>query len=222
MCARAPHAAVDAIVPPPPPPPATSPTHQHQQLLFCINSSVFLFFFDYHKSTPAGGALCASRRSWCTLTLTNARADSPLVRLLLSMYIAQQSTNPVIKEMLVWGESGSPGPQHAEETGSRARTRAHTQTGRTGTQRKPFRPLSDHTDGPDRLAGRPTGDSPEVGASRSGSEGLPGVRAAGGGRERGERERERASERGGGGEREREAGKTEGREMCRFHDNKLR
>lgn len=50
--------------------------------------------------------------------------------------------------MLVWGESGSPGPQHAEETGSHTFTHAHdahTQEGGpepSGT----VRTLSDRTD----------------------------------------------------------------------------
>lgn len=75
-----------------------------------------------------------------------ARADSPLVRLLLSMYIAQHSTNPVIKEDVGVGRERLSGPRHAEETGSHTLTHdAHTQEGGpepNGT----VRTLSDRTD----------------------------------------------------------------------------
>lgn len=172
-----------------------------------------------NQTPSAVGALCASRRSRCTLTLTNARADSPLVRLLLSMYIAQQSTNPVIKEMLVWGESGSPGPQHAEETGSRARAHTHRQGGPepSGNRSDPSRTTPTVRTGwqDDRRATVRRLEPLDL-AQR----GCPVcARRAVARREGRERERERARGGGVGGE---EAGKTEGREMCRFHDNKLR
>lgn len=44
------------------------------------------------------------------------------------MYIAQQNTNPVIKETLVRGESGSPGPQQNNP--------APTRTGSDGPNRQ--------------------------------------------------------------------------------------
>ena len=55
-------------------------------------------------------------------------ADSPLVRLLLSMYIAQQNTNPVIKETLVRGRSGSPVHSSRRNRFTHTPARTHTRT----------------------------------------------------------------------------------------------
>lgn len=128
-------------------------------------------------------------RAW-----VRARADSPLVRLLLSMYIAQQSTNPVIKEDVGWGESGSPGPRRAEESGSHALTHdAHTRQGGPEPSRS-VGSLADHTEGPARLPDRcaPGGRLDPLGLAQRGCPVC--ARRAVAGRSEGERER--------GGERE--------------------
>lgn len=87
--------------------------------------------------------MCARGADVC-----DAAGDSPLVRLLLSMYIAQQNTNPVIKENVGAGRERLSRSTAAEETGSEPRTRTHTHTGthRTGSDPQTHR----QTDGPDR------------------------------------------------------------------------
>lgn len=88
-------------------------------------------------------SVCARGADVC-----DAAGDSPLVRLLLSMYIAQQNTNPVIKENVGAGRERLSRSTAAEETGSQPRTRTHIHTGthRTGSDSQTHR----QTDGPDR------------------------------------------------------------------------
>lgn len=88
-------------------------------------------------------SVCARGADVC-----DAAGDSPLVRLLLSMYIAQQNTNPVIKENVGAGRERLSRSTAAEETGSEPRTRTHIHTGthRTGSDSQTHR----QTDGPDR------------------------------------------------------------------------
>lgn len=129
-----------------------------------------------------------------------ARADSPLVRLLLSMYIAQHSTNPVIKENVGVGRerlSRSTARRRNRVTHAHAR-RAHTR-GRTGAQRNRSDPV-----GPHRLPDSPAPVSrlDPLGLAQRGCP-VCARRAV--------------------AETERESGGRESEgERCRFHDNKLR
>ena len=155
----------------------------------------------------------------CTQTLTDARGCgkrktlSPLVRLLLSMYIAQQSTNPVIKRRWCGERAALPVHGTQKKPGhTLTHARAHTGEGgpgATGTVRTLF---------PDRLAGPPTGPASGSDALGSAQRGRPVCARRAVAEEERRRERERENER--GREWQRESAR-EG-ERCRFHDNKLR
>lgn len=148
----------------------------------------------------------------------DAAGDSPLVRLLLSMYIAQQNTNPVIKENVGAGRERLSRSTAAEETGSEPHTRTRTHA---LTQRRPPDRLGPTDTPTDRRSG-PSADlqAPASGwISRLDPLGLiqGAARCVSGGR------RQRARGGGGGSERELEI-RRGGLSVHHFgfHDNKLR
>lgn len=153
-------------------------------------------------------------------------AHSPLARLLLSMYIAQQNTNPVIKKNVGAGRVRLSRSTAGEETGSlhshtdsRTHRLTHTHARARQTERNDSEPH-----GP-AVRSRAT-----VCSSRDGcggdtrsvwSRGLPGVceRQAAAEREQG------GGSDGGGGMEEQSGEEGSSGEVCErggFHDNKLR
>lgn len=107
------------------------------------SARVRAFLGDAGMRVPACLCMCAC-----------VHAHSPLARLLLSMYIAQQNTNPVIKKNVGAGRVRLSRSTAGEETGSlhsHTDSRTHAHTGSLTHTRAPVRPSGTIRSRTDRL-----------------------------------------------------------------------